>query len=24
VFSVAVKLHPEVRPEVKVWVIKAE
>jgi large subunit ribosomal protein L9 len=24
VFAVAVKLHPEVRPEVKVWVIKAE
>jgi large subunit ribosomal protein L9 len=24
VFSVAVRLHPEVKPEVKVWVIKAE
>ena len=24
VFPVAVKLHPEVKPEIKVWVIKAE
>lgn len=24
VFSVAVRLHPEVKPEIKVWVIKAE
>jgi large subunit ribosomal protein L9 len=24
VFPVAIKLHPEVKPEIKVWVIKAE
>jgi large subunit ribosomal protein L9 len=24
VFSVAIRLHPEVKPEIKVWVIKAE